>query len=346
MDVSVIIKRYDPVKADIPHKEEHKLTIDEKARTTILDVLRMIRDDKDGSLAFRCSCRSGICGSCAVRVNGHEVLACTTGLMDSLSREGKVVIEPLKNLTAIKDLVVDLTPMWDRLKKSDPWLISDHNPPQSPSLTPPSPSLSKRGIRGGVGDKGGVEVKGGTGEFLREKAASLDTASGCILCGACYSDCEAFKVDPDFLGPAVFNKAYRFVIDPRDNGGRDRLKKLADAGLWHCAHCYLCASICPKGIIPKDSISYLRTKSYWMDLKDDPGASYIDGFYHGIKRTGRISEPLLAIKVKGVGILKEIPFFLKLLMRGKVPRIRGPIKGIKEIRKIYKIIEDGRRGKA
>lgn len=313
MDVSVIIKRYDPVKADASYKEEHRLYLEENARITILDVLRMIRDHKDGSLAFRCSCRSGICGSCAVRVNGHEVLACTTGLMDSLSREGKVVIEPLKNLTAIKDLVVDLRPMWDRLKKSDPWLIP-----------------------------------GKTSEIRWDKKmeGSLDMASGCILCGACYSDCEAFKVDPDFLGPAVFNKAYRFVIDPRDRGGKDRLKRLAESGLWRCAHCYLCASICPKGIIPKDAISYLRAKSYRMGLRDDPGASYIDGFYHGIKRTGRISEPLLAIKVKGVGILKEIPFFLKLLMRGKVPRIRGPIKGIKEIRKIYKIIEDGRRGKA
>ncbi|MEK7825752.1 MAG: succinate dehydrogenase/fumarate reductase iron-sulfur subunit [Nitrospirota bacterium] len=346
MNVSVIIKRYDPVKADASYKEEHRLYLEEDARITILDVLRKIRDDKDGSLAFRCSCSSGICGSCAVRVNGHEALACTTGLMDSLNKEGKVIIEPLKNLTAIKDLVVDLTPMWDRLKKSDPWLIPDHNPPQPPSLTPPSPSLPKRGIRGGVGDKGELEVKGVMGGFSDEKAALLDMASGCILCGACYSDCEAFKVDPDFLGPAVFNKAYRFVIDPRDSGGKDRLKKLAESGLWHCAHCYLCASICPKGIIPKDSISYLRAKSYRMGLKDDPGASYVDGFYHGIKRTGRISEPLLAFKVKGIGILKEIPFFLKLLTHGKVPRIRGPIKGIKEIRKLYKIIEDGRRGKA
>lgn len=313
MDVSVIIKRYDPVKADASYKEEHRLYLEEDARITILDVLRKIRDDKDGSLAFRCSCRSGICGSCAVRVNGHEVLACTTGLMDSLNKEGKVVIEPLKNLTAIKDLVVDLRPMWDRLKKSDPWLIP-----------------------------------GKTSEIRWDKKVeeSLDMASGCILCGACYSDCEAFKVDPDFLGPAAFNKAYRFVIDPRDSAGKDRLKKLAESGLWHCAHCYLCASICPKGICPKDSISYLRAKSYRMGLKDDPGASYVDGFYYGIQRTGRISKPLLAIKVKGVGILKEIPFFLKLLMRGKVPRIRGPIKGIKEIRKIYKIIEDGRRGKA
>ncbi|MEK7871394.1 MAG: 2Fe-2S iron-sulfur cluster-binding protein, partial [Nitrospirota bacterium] len=96
MDVSVIIKRYDPVKADTSYKEEHRLYLEENARITILDVLRMIRDHKDGSLAFRCSCRSGICGSCAVRVNGHEVLACTTGLMNTLSREGKVVIEPLK----------------------------------------------------------------------------------------------------------------------------------------------------------------------------------------------------------------------------------------------------------
>lgn len=313
MEVSVIIKRYDPVKADASYKEEHRLYLDKNTRITILDVLRMIRDHKDGSLAFRCSCRSGICGSCAVRVNGHEALACTTGLMDSLSRDGKVVIESLKNLTAIKDLVVDLRPMWDRLKKSDPWLIP-----------------------------------GKTSEIIWDKKmqGSLDVASGCILCGACYSDCEAFKVDPEFLGPAVFNKAYRFVIDPRDSGGKDRLNKLAKSGLWHCAHCYLCASICPKGIVPKDSISYLRAKAYRMGLKNDPGASYIDGFYYGIKRTGRISEPLLALKVKGVGILKEIPFLLKLLMRGKVPRIRGPIKGIKEIRKIYKIIEDGKRGKA
>lgn len=326
MDVSVIIKRYDPVKAGASYKEEHRLYLEENARITILDVLRKIRDHKDGSLAFRCSCRSGICGSCAVRVNGREALACTTGLMDSLNKEGKVVIEPLKNLTAIKDLVVDLTPMWDRLKKSDPWLIGE-----------------------GASELGRAE-DGKTGSLppsaLPRFHAPINTASGCILCGACYSDCEAFKVDPDFLGPAVFNKAYRFVIDPRDSGGKDRLKKLADAGLWHCAHCYLCASICPKGIIPKDSISYLRAKSYRIGLKDDPGASYIDGFYHGIKRAGRISEPLLAFKVKGIGILKEIPYFLKLLTHGKVPRIRGPIKGIKEIKKIYKIIENGRRGKA
>ena len=77
MDVSVIIKRYDPAKADASYKEEHRLYLEENARITILDTLPMIRDDKDGSLAFRCSCRSGICGSCAVRVNGHEEIECT-----------------------------------------------------------------------------------------------------------------------------------------------------------------------------------------------------------------------------------------------------------------------------
>lgn len=326
MGVAITIKRYDPPKSDAPYKEEHLLSIDDRSHITILDILYMIKNRKDGSLAFRSSCKSGICGSCAIRVNGHEALACTTDLMEVVKRYGKVVIEPLKNLDVIKDLVVDLKPMWNRLLRSDPWLISDHNPPQSP--------LNLRG------DKGELEVKGGMGGFSGEKTALLNIVSSCILCGACYSDCEAFKVDPGFLGPAVFNKGYRFIMDPRDMGKKDRLKKLTESGLWHCSHCYLCSSICPKGINPKDSVSYLRTQAYRIGIKDNLGTRYIEGFYNNVKRSGRISEALLALKVKGINIIKDIPFFSKVLIHGKVPGLKRPIKGINEVKKIYEIIEN------
>ena len=306
MEIAVTIKRFNPIRDEGPYKEEHKISVDGKGRLTILDALQIIKEREDGGLSFRCSCRSGICGSCAVRVNGNEALACTTDILEISKRYGKVIIEPLKNLNVIKDLVVDLRPMWDRLKKSGPWLVSD-----------------------------------GVQEFKWDKRiqGSLDTSSGCILCGACYSDCEAFKVDPDFLGPAVFNKGYRFVIDPRDRGRKDRLKRLAESGLWHCSHCYLCSSICPKGINPKDSISYLRNQAYRMGLRDDPGARYLDGFYRGVKKRGRLSELLIFLKVKGVNIVKEIPFFSKVLIHGKVPWLKKPILNIDEVRKIYDIVE-------
>lgn len=313
MDITVTIKRYNPAKSNTSYKEEYSLSLDDKARINILDALHMIKERVDGSLSYRCSCRSGICGSCAVRVNGYETLACTTDLMETAKKHGKVVIEPLKNLDVIKDLVVDLKPMWDRLQKIYPWLISDDT----------------------------SETR-----WDKEIEALLEAASGCILCGACYSDCEAFKVDQNFLGPAVFNKGYRFAIDPRDQGRKKRLERLIQSGLWHCSHCYLCSSICPKGINPKDSISYLRTQAYRIALKDAPGARYIDGFYKGVRRAGRISEALLVLKVRGINIIREIPFFSKVLIRGKVPSLKMPIKGIGEIKKIYKIIEDERRGKA
>lgn len=307
MGVAITIKRYDPSKSDAPYKEEHLLSIDDRSHITILDILYMIKNRKDGSLAFRSSCRSGICGSCAIRVNGHEALACTTDLTEVVKRYGKVVIEPLKNLDVIKDLVVDLKPMWNRLLRSDPWLISDQ-----------------------------------ASEVIWDKKTetAINIVSSCILCGACYSDCEAFKVDPGFLGPAVFNKGYRFIMDPRDMGKKDRLKKLTESGLWHCSHCYLCSSICPKGINPKDSISYLRTQAYRIGIKDNLGTRYIEGFYNNVKRSGRISEALLALKVKGINIIKDIPFFSKVLIHGKVPGLKRPIKGINEVKKIYEIIEN------
>jgi len=163
MQVIVSVNRFDPEDSKGKYWQDYNLEIGENS--TVLDALIKIREEIDGSLAMRCSCRSAICGSCAMRVNGHARLACNTKLVDMTDDAGMIKVEPMTNLPVIKDLVIDQQMFWDKIKQVSPWLQSE-----------------------------GPEPKG---EYVasNESMNHLSGVMACIMCGACVSDCSALEVD-------------------------------------------------------------------------------------------------------------------------------------------------------
>jgi succinate dehydrogenase/fumarate reductase iron-sulfur protein len=182
--------------------------------TTVLDALLYIKDNLDETLTFRHSCRMGICGSCAVNINGQPMLACYTQVLD-LGNES-LVIEPVANLPVIKDLVVDIEPFFDQYRKTCNVLIK------------PEEELRKP-----------LEFVQSPGELKKFWDLTL-----CIKCSICYSACPA-AIDEKFLGPASLTANYRFVSDSRDQGCPGRLKPMAD-NIWLCTQCNSCTLFCPK----------------------------------------------------------------------------------------------------
>ena len=182
--------------------------------TTILDALMYIKDNLDETLTFRHSCRMGICGSCAVNINGKPMLACYTQVLhleaDSLT------IEPLANMPVIKDLVVDIQPFFDEYNKIRNILIKPEEELKKPNEFTQSPA----------------------------ELAKFWDFTLCIKCSICYSACPA-AIDEKFLGPASLTANYRFVADSRDQGCPGRLKPMAD-NVWLCTQCNSCTLFCPK----------------------------------------------------------------------------------------------------
>ena len=228
--LSVRILRYDPEKDPAPHHETYEVEYEQS--TMLLDVLFAIKDFQDGSLTFRRSCRQGICGSCAMRVNDRERLTCFSRVAEIVGEDGgEITIEPLANQPVIKDLVVDLGPFFAKYNAIMPYIIHD---PQKP-----------------VPEKEYIVSK--------ERTTHLQQFGACIQCGACYSACPILGSDDDYLGPAALAKAYRFANDPRDDARGDRLKIIGnETGVWRCHTIFNCTEVCPKGVEPTYAIQQLK----------------------------------------------------------------------------------------
>ena len=197
------IKRYNPEKQPESYYEEFQLDI--KPGMTLLDCMNEIKWTLDGSLTYRMSCRSAICGSCAVKANGHSLLACQRQGAHLVKDDETIVLEPLGNMKPIKDLAVDFKPFWDKVDKVNPYLQPDKKAPKEERKQSP------------------------------EQFRLIDDSSTCIMCGACYSDCNMLEVDDNFLGPAALAKAQRFVQDSRDGKTLERVKYLSKpGGIWDC----------------------------------------------------------------------------------------------------------------
>ncbi len=243
MEVKLKVRRYDPTADGEPTYQLY--TIDAPESATILDSLLMIREQIDGSLAFRCACRSAICGSCAMRINGQARLACKTKVVDMAADGGEVLVEPVGNLPVIRDLVVDQDPFWEKVQAIEPW------------LQPAGPEPKR--------------------EYLvdHETMVHLSGMMACIMCGACMSDCTVLEVDKSFLGPAPLAKAYRLVGDPRDASDEARLRNLsALTGIWDCTRCLMCVEVCPKLVAPMETILGLRRKAIEAGYTDNLGARH------------------------------------------------------------------------
>ncbi len=216
------IYRFNPGQS--AHYQEYRLTPDKGM--SVLEALFHILERQDPTLSFRYSCRGAVCGSCAMYINGRHRLACNT-LVESLKGE-KVTISPLPNLPVIKDLVVDMTSFYEKIEKAMPFLKT----------------LEARQ----------AEIKQSPKD--RER---LDIITDCILCAACHSACPVNWTSKSYLGPAVLNKAYRFIADSRDDAGEERLSLVDNEdGIWRCHGIFNCTEACPKKISPADSIIQLR----------------------------------------------------------------------------------------
>jgi succinate dehydrogenase / fumarate reductase iron-sulfur subunit len=203
-------------------------TVEAVKGQSVLDCLNEIRWQQDGSLTFRRSCRSGICGSCAMTINGVNRLACETQVM-TLGAD-TVTVGPLRGFRVIKDLAVDIEPIAEKLLAVKPYLITKTPPPTDQ-------------------------------ERLQSPAdrAKLDGLYECILCGACTSSCPSFWADEHYLGPHALLKAYRFIADTRDEAPGEHFEALDDKhGLWRCHYIFNCVEACPKSLNPTKAIAALR----------------------------------------------------------------------------------------
>ena len=199
-------------------------------RMTVLDALFHIQRGQDASLSFRCACRVGMCGTCAMQINGIPRLACKTR-MRLLDTE-MVTVEPLPNLPVIKDLVVSLEPFFDQWKRIGPALRS---------ANADSTELAKIPANS---------------DYAQKTPSKRD----CITCGACYAACGIKSSSGEYLGPAAINRAYLRLMDPRDIATQDRLRILNHerAGVWRCHTQFNCTAVCPKGITLTDTITQLK----------------------------------------------------------------------------------------
>lgn len=270
----------------------------EPTSNTVLDVLHKIQWQQDGSLVFRRNCRNVICGSCGMRINGKAGLACQKLVSEELGDSTELIIEPMQNLPVIKDLIVDMSKFWDNLAKVDPYV-----------------STTSRQIS--------------TTEFLQTPAQrnKLQSAANCLLCGSCYSDCNAAAVNPDFVGPHALAKAYRVMADNRDDATDERITKYNQPDfVWGCTRCFNCNEVCPVGVEPMDRISQIKQEILSQpDLPDSTAQRHRRTMVELVKADGWIDESKFGVKVVGnnfkdlSGIVSLIPLGFRMILKGKMP---------------------------
>ena len=305
------IKRYNPEKQAEPYFEEFDYDFPEGA--TLLDCLNHIKWNMDGTLTYRMSCRSAICGSCAMKGNGHALLACQKQAAH-LMKDGSdtITLEPLGNMPVIKDLVTDFKQFWEKVDQVKPFLQNKEKPPERERLQSPA-------------------------QFKQ-----IDDTSTCIMCGACYSDCNTLEVDKNFLGPAALAKAQRFVGDSRDQATRARIKQLSKpGGMWDCTHCGECVERCPKPAEPFYRIKELMEVALNEGVNNNVGARHALSFVKSVKHSGRLNENMIPVESMGYfnikGLLDLLPVGLRMLLKMKTPPIiHKPIDDAKDVRRIFK----------
>jgi succinate dehydrogenase / fumarate reductase iron-sulfur subunit len=318
MRLTFTIQRFNPEVDSTPHPQEIRLDVGRGM--TVLDALIRIKQECDGSLALRYSCRSAICGSCAMTINDSEKLACRTSLRKELERHGHIMVAPLRNLPVIKDLVVDMASFWEKIHDVHPWLVAAVRPARAPV------PLAE------------------AGDHLNPQFHNVDA---CIMCGACVAACTVHEVSKGFVGPAALAKADRFLSDPREAPSvtRARLSSLQDEnGMWDCTRCNFCVEVCPKDVKPMEAIIRLRRASLERGLTKTGGARHILGFTDLVEQQGRLNEAIMPLKVVGFaprGLLRILPLGIKMFFKGKIPNPLGH--AIPGLRNLQALIRRARR---
>jgi fumarate reductase iron-sulfur subunit len=196
----------------------------------VLDVVTYIQRALDPTLAYRFACRVGMCGSCAMTVNGVARWTCRTHV-DKVLEKNQIILEPLRNLPVIRDLVTDMREFFDK------WARAKGQFAGRQSRRDDFPKISPE----------------------TESRKSVDAGIECIGCGVCYASCDVVSWNPDYLGPAALNRAWTLVMDQRDSQGLERLRAVAgDAGCHACHTHVSCTERCPKHISPTAGIAGLK----------------------------------------------------------------------------------------
>jgi fumarate reductase iron-sulfur subunit len=208
---------------------------------TLLEALYFIKEKIDPTLTFNSGCRSEVCGSCAVRVNGREQLACAYKVHE------EDIVEPLSKLPVLKDLVVDHEISQANLKQVKSWI----NSPAKPEI------------------------------LTIEDEKRIEKQTDCILCSSCFSACPVLEVDQAFLGPFALTRAYRYTSDKRCENEKERIDAVQQKGIWDCTLCGECTAVCPQGIDPKNDILMLRSKSTQYGYSDPAFAAGGDDMFGG-----------------------------------------------------------------
>jgi succinate dehydrogenase / fumarate reductase iron-sulfur subunit len=251
-----------------------------------------------------------------MRINGHAKLACNTKVSDVAEDGGTITVEPAGVMPIIKDLVVDQTLFWDKVRQVSPWLQPEGEEPEAEYLAPNSDMTHLAGVM------------------------------ACIMCGACVSDCTVLEMDPNFIGPAALAKAYRFAADPRDDEDASRLAFLSEyGGVWDCTRCMQCVEVCPKGVAPMDRIMAMRDQAMEAGYTNTYGARHAKAFADSIEHSGTLDELRLPIKTFGIFNIKEMiklaPVGIKAQLAGKRPPIiHKKTPGVENVRRIFKKVEN------
>jgi succinate dehydrogenase / fumarate reductase iron-sulfur subunit len=346
-EYTIKVRRYQPESGEPAYWEE--FGVDLEPSLSVLDGLLQTKDEQDGSLAVRCSCRAAICGSCGMKINGQSGLGCKTQIGEAQELADKkasavggpsegnvIVIEPMGNMPVIKDLVTDMeSTHWEKIRRVTPWLLPAGEAPEREYIVPP------------------------------ESMVDITQSMACIQCGACVSSCLSMEADPLFIGPAALAKAYRFVGDPRDAETSERLTDLAhdSHGIYDCTHCFSCIDACPKDVAPMDQIMRLRRKAGEHGIEDpNAGHAHEMAFVNIIEKKGTLDEAMLVQESYAPGILgklmpskrgiketiKSLPVIIRPLLKRKV-KLRQAIPGthhklpgdaMDQVKAIYKHAEE------
>ena len=315
-DVTFKVRRQDPRNGAAPTYQEYNTQID--SSDSVFDVLTRIREEQDGSLAFRGNCYRGFCGDCVVRMNGKLTLSCLTNAEKTV-KDDVITVDPAPYAKPVKDLLPDTeTFLWNKYRSMDPWL----------------------------------KTNGKAAEPVTEEAmAGVRKAMRCTMCGLCDLGCTVIDIDLDFVGPAALTKAYRFLVDPRDSAKKERLQQAGEPkGMWDCVHCWEASEHCPAGIEPTHRIMEMRDMAVLHGVKSGTRnpqvARHYDSFAKSVKKTGWLDEFRITLETKGIlGSLRLAPVALKAFTKGKVAIKHEKRAGAEQIGRIFDKVENEYRDK-
>jgi succinate dehydrogenase iron-sulfur subunit len=214
-----------------------------RSHQTVLDVVTEIQREHDPTLSYRFACRVGMCGSCAMVVNGRPRWTCRTRVSEVVEAGGALRLEPLRNFAVVKDLAVEMTQFFDKWQQAQGFFVPGPQPAKDFAVVAPE---------------------------TRERKAA-DAGIECIGCGVCYSACDVVAWDDEYLGPAALNRAWTLVNDVRDRGQETRLDAVSGSDGCQACHTHMsCTSFCPKAIAPTYSIAGLKRTMLRRSLRGTP----------------------------------------------------------------------------